>query len=46
MILDKLNYFFFVLVIWYKYYEIFYVMVINEMYIFEIKILMLIMFEC
>lgn len=44
MILDKLNYFFFVLVFWYKYYEIFYVMVMNEMYIFEIKILMLVMF--
>lgn len=45
MIPDKLNYFFSVLVIRYKHYEILHVMVTNEMHISEIKILMSIMFE-
>lgn len=45
MISDKSNYFFPVLVIRYKHYEILHVMVTNEMHISEIKILMSIMFE-
>lgn len=45
MIPDKLNYFFSVLVIRYKHYEILHVMVTNEMHISEIKILTSVTFQ-